>query len=160
MDLHDKKEKILSFLQLLISHHQESYYDRTLSLKIRGKKIHLCARCTGIMSSLLISSIIMGFLRFFLHVSLDPYLSLILAVFFLIPTLIDWSTQKLEFRESTNSIRIGLGIFLGIGMMLLQFTVTISVYTSIAIVLALVFFFSVVTIQNYRINRQYNKLDA
>ncbi len=140
----------MRFLHLLISHHSEDKYDRTLTLRIRGKEIHFCARCTGITVSLLISMFVIIILRISIGLFFDPFISLIFAVSFLIPTMIDWITQKLEFRESTNRIRISLGILLGVGISLLQFALLLPTITHAVIVIVVGILFAVIIYKNHK----------
>jgi uncharacterized membrane protein len=143
------KDDILRILHYLISHHSEEYYNRTIRIRIRGKNLHICARCTGITSSFLISAIVVFFLRIFLGFFINPYIALIISVILLIPTMVDWATQKLEFRESTNKIRIGLGILLGIGFTLLQFAIVLSVLTTSVVLITLIIFFGVIIYRDH-----------
>ena len=102
----------------MISHHPPARLHRTICLGFGAKKIHICARCMGIYSSLLgiFITYILGF-RF----PLGVYIPLIL--FFPMPSVIDWFTQSSKLRESRNSIRVGTGLLLGIsaGLFMLLF---------------------------------------
>ena len=106
---HIDKRDLHYLIFLMISHHPPGRLHRTIGLGFRGKKVYLCARCTGIYSSItgIFITYIVGF-RFPLWV----YLPLIL--FLPIPSVIDWFTQSSKLRESRNSIRVGTGLLLGI----------------------------------------------
>lgn len=101
-----KKEHGLLFF--LLSHHGRRKLHRTIQVAFRGKKVYLCARCTGICSGIL-STIALRFLGFvvpyFLYV---PLISVLPA-----PATADWMTQSCGLRESKNAIRVTTGYLLG-----------------------------------------------
>ncbi|WP_425491991.1 DUF2085 domain-containing protein [Haloplanus salinarum] len=84
------------------------------SLSYRGRYFGLCARCTGMYTS--------GILTMLTYpvwgASLTPALSILLGVVLLIPGGIDGVTQLIGDRESTNSIRVLTGVLLGVGVVL------------------------------------------
>ncbi len=139
-----RKEKVKDFFLILLSHHAEEYYNRTFTISIRGREIHFCARCSGVILSF-ISALIYFF---FAKLELEPTFSLILATILAIPVTIDWGTQKLGYRESRNSIRFSTGALLGIGTSLLKFTFTIYWLTLIVVTTFIVIFF-IITIRGY-----------
>ena len=95
-------ERVASF-SLLIEHHPPWLRDRCLCLHLKGRSVYLCARCTGTF---------LGFVAGYLirSASTSPYLMSLLAL----PALIDWGTQKLCLRESTNIMRVLTGFSLGL----------------------------------------------
>ena len=103
-------------LFLLLSHHMPEKLHRTLHLKIRGKDIYLCARCTGDYSGTIIILIawLLGF-------EFPLWLFLPLIATLPISPVIDWVTQSCKLRESRNRIRVLTGFLLGIskGLILL-----------------------------------------
>ena len=129
-----KSEKIKNFFLMLLSHHSEEYYNRTFTLSFRGKEIHFCARCSGV---ILIFFMAVCF-ELLANLKVDPTLSLVLAIIMVIPVLIDWGTQKLGYRESRNVIRFTTGGLLGVAISLLQYAYTLRVLTIIAISIYLV----------------------
>ncbi|MHA1301517.1 MAG: DUF2085 domain-containing protein [Candidatus Helarchaeota archaeon] len=139
-----KREKIKNFFSLLLSHHTEEYYNRTFTLSIRGKEVHFCARCSGV----ILSFIVALFVIYFMEIELEATFSLILATILVIPVVFDWGTQKLGYRESINSIRFITGSLLGIGISLLQFTYSIHWITFIVIAVYLVIFF-IISMRSY-----------
>lgn len=76
------------------------------SLKIKGKPMVLCARCTAIYGSYALLPVLFFFPT--LH-------NLWLAILLQIPMLIDGFTQKWKWRESTNKLRVVTGLLSGIG---------------------------------------------
>ena len=110
-----KKERRLLFF--LLSHHSPKKLHRTIAVAFGGKKMYLCARCTGACSGIL-STIVLRFLGFvvpyFLYV---PLVSALPA-----PATLDWMTQSCGLRESKNVIRVATGYLLGVaeGLILLS----------------------------------------
>jgi len=96
-------EKVSSILRLLVEHHQPWLRDRCLCLDLNGRPVYLCARCTGTVLGFVAGSLIGS-------ASTSPYLISLLAL----PALIDWGTQKLCLRESTNIMRVLTGFSLGL----------------------------------------------
>ncbi|MCQ6268278.1 DUF2085 domain-containing protein [Fictibacillus sp. WQ 8-8] len=76
------------------------------SLKIKGKPMALCARCTAIYGSYLL----LPFLYFVPQVH-----NLLFALLLQLPMLIDGFTQKWKWRESNNTLRVITGLLSGIG---------------------------------------------
>lgn len=101
-----KKEHGLLFF--LLSHHGQRKLHRTIQVAFRGKKMYLCARCTGTCSGIL-SMIALRFLGFVVPYVL--YVPLISAL--PVPATLDWMTQSCGLRESKNSIRVTTGYLLG-----------------------------------------------
>ena len=89
---------------LLLSHHPPAQYTRTLRLSFRGRKVRICARCTGELLGLLITIAVYRYLSL-----LPVWLITIVAAVFPLAAIIDWSTQANEMRESTNVLRLVTG---------------------------------------------------
>ena len=63
---------------------------------------------------------------------------LLFCVLFASPTILDWLTQALDWRESTNKLRLFTGFLLGIGtalfsLMPLSLIIRRVLYTGIAV---------------------------
>jgi len=99
-----------SLLFLLLSHHRPQKLHRTIHIHIKGRDIHLCARCTGIWAG-----IITAFLAFFFRLDLPAWLYVFLLAILPAPAMLDWVTQTCKLRESRNAIRVLTGYFSGIG---------------------------------------------
>ncbi len=103
-----------ALITFLLSHHTADKIHRCLKLKFGSHQLRLCARCTG---SYL--GIVMGFFSPCLFkLALNEVQLFFLVCLLALPALLDWSTQKLDLRESTNEIRIATGFLLGLGSML------------------------------------------
>ncbi len=96
-------------LFLVLSHHPPERLHRTICLGFRGKKVYLCARCTGTFSSL-----IAVLVAYFIGLRFPLWLYLPLISVLPITATVDWLTQSCKLRESRNSIRVGTGLLLGI----------------------------------------------
>lgn len=96
-------EKVSSFLRLSVEHHPPWLRDRCLCLDLNGRRVYLCARCTGTALGFIAGSLVGSAFA-------SPYLISLLTL----PALIDWGTQKLSLRESTNIIRVLTGFSLGL----------------------------------------------
>jgi uncharacterized membrane protein len=96
-------EKVAYFFRLLVEHHPPWLRDRCLCLSLMGRHVYLCARCTGTVLGFVAGSIIVL-----------GYPGLYSVVLLALPALIDWGTQKLCLRESTNMIRVLTGFSLGL----------------------------------------------
>lgn len=99
--------------EILVSHHLPHRYARTFALPGRGRKIHVCARCTGQVTGL-VAFVVVYLLRADLPVLLFvPTTQLVFAVAPL-PAAIDWLTQSGGTRESSNPVRLITGACLGL----------------------------------------------
>ncbi len=96
-------------LFLIGSHHPPDRLHRTIRLSFKGKRVHLCSRCTGtglgIIGIFAANAFGFGFpIEFYLPVI--SFLPLVATV--------DWFTQSAKLRESNNWIRVSSGFLLGI----------------------------------------------
>lgn len=113
------REDVRKAILYLLSHHTEEHLDRAICLKIFGRKIYFCARCTGLTLGF-ISGALLQYFGFITY--LDGNLSLLLAICLALPAMVDWWTQSFFGRESKNYIRVPTGYSLGIGITLLRFS--------------------------------------
>jgi len=131
-----KVRKKESLLFLLLAHHRSDQLHRTIHLRLGQRDLYLCARGTGRYSGLLTTVILGNFLQIPLWFY---YFSFII---FPIPATIDWTTQKIGWRESRNVIRVPTGFLLGIGngLHILSFFKGLTSIYTFGIVVLLVFF--------------------
>ncbi len=108
-----RTDDIKEGLHMMISHHPPSLYGHCLRLSIRGRSLYFCGRCTGIYGGLGI-----GLLVFFLfNVSLTPtWLWFLISVTLGFSTVVDWMSQRLTPRKTTNTIRAVTGFCSGFGL--------------------------------------------
>ena len=108
-----RSDDIKQGLHMMISHHPPSLYGHCLRISIRGHSIYFCGRCTGIYGGLGI-----GLLVFFLfRISLTPtWLWFLISVILGFSTVVDWMSQRLTPRKTTNNIRALTGFCSGFGL--------------------------------------------
>jgi len=145
-------ETIDSVIRLLVEHHPPWLRDRCLSLKLFNKRLYLCARCTGTVLGFATASII--------SYMLSPYL----VVFLALPAMIDWGTQKLCLRESSNRLRVLTGFSLGIALnysQSLSLNIRLGITLTFLATMSLITFRSIKTVPSYPqtglINRYFSK---
>lgn len=92
----------------LLSHHEPHHWDRCYAPTIRGRRVRLCARCTGIYPG-----IVVGLLAYALGV-LGP-LSLLLVAVLPLPALVDWARTAFTASRGSNPVRTATGALLGVG---------------------------------------------
>ncbi len=98
--------------EYLIAHHFPNRYNRTLQLRRSGRAYHFCARCTGELIGF--GVYIALFLTFpgFASGSSTPLAATLIGIGPIV-ALIDWLTQTVRARESTNPIRVLSGGLVG-----------------------------------------------
>ena len=85
------------------------------TLSLIGKKIRICARCTGYVAGFTFLYILQQILRLdFLRIT--PTWTFYLSIFLLVPLIFDWLTQSWGLRESVNGIRFITGLFFGFAL--------------------------------------------
>jgi len=89
-----------------------------ITLDVFGRRLRLCARCTGDpLGSLALTAVIgLKGLQFF--GSLSPLYQVSVCIILLAPLTLDWLTQSWGLRESNNGLRLLTGLFLGSGVSL------------------------------------------
>ena len=89
-----------------------------ITLDVFGRRLRLCARCTGYAIGFLALTAVIGVrgLRFF--GSLSPLYQVAVCLLLLAPLTLDWVTQSWGLRESNNGLRLLTGLFLGAGVSL------------------------------------------
>lgn len=86
-----------------------------VTISVFGRQLHVCARCSGIVLGLLVFKISLLFLNFH-NYSLPFLLGFPISLLLALPSMIDWITQKLGFRQSTNDVRLTAGFLEGLGV--------------------------------------------
>ncbi|MEM2637437.1 MAG: DUF2085 domain-containing protein [Candidatus Korarchaeota archaeon] len=108
---------VKEFLHFLLSHHTPDRYCRTFTLRVGKNEIHFCARCT-----FMYFGFGAGLLLLFLFPLYIPNVLLrnVLPGLLALPAVIDWSTQTLGMRESSNRLRAITGFSLGMGIAMVK----------------------------------------
>jgi uncharacterized membrane protein len=117
-------------------------HNHWFTLKVLGREVRLCARCSGYMVGLLASMGLHGLIGFDLTNHFSVGTQVFICLLSVLPLASDWLTQSWGWRESNNSLRFLTGAILGVGIFLFsRIDVTHSlrnayyVYTAIAIAL-------------------------
>jgi len=109
----DRTDDVKEGLHMLLSHHPPSLYGHCLRISFMGHSMYLCGRCTGIYGGL-------GFGLVFLvllNVNLTPsWFWFMLSVVLGFSTVVDWMSQRLTPRKTTNHIRAITGFLSGFGL--------------------------------------------
>lgn len=95
-------------------------------ITIKGWRMPLCARCSGILAGMLLA---FGYKIFFgIHFSQNLMITGILLI---LPTAIDGFTQLYGYRKSTNFMRLTTGFLAGIGLII--FTKFLNIWLKLLI---------------------------
>ncbi|MFX1351967.1 MAG: DUF2085 domain-containing protein [Promethearchaeota archaeon] len=107
-----KKEFSETFNRLWLvffAHHAPDKFHRCLRIQIRGRKLYLCARCTGMLSGIYAAVFLLPSLQSLVL----PTIAWIVLIAFPLPAIVDWLSQYSGKRESNNRIRVVSGLLLG-----------------------------------------------
>jgi len=92
----------------LLSHHVPPEHDRCYAPVVLGRRVYLCARCSGvypgIVAGVVVPTVGPGV----------PWTALLVALFPL-PALLDWTLTAFTDRRGTNGVRTLTGVLLGFG---------------------------------------------
>ena len=103
-----------SILYLALAHHPPSKIHRTIILRIGRFQQPLCARCLG----QFVSTVIITSLQLVTGLNIDMPHWLIISALCPLPSIIDWTTQTIGRRESTNWLRVLTGAIFGVSVAL------------------------------------------
>ena len=107
IDVSELKKGLAETRQYLLSHHPPSEYDRCYSPVVFGRRVRLCARCSGIYPGIATG----------VGVGLATGARAGLLVLFLLPlpALLDWALTAFTDRPGRNVVRTASGALLGLG---------------------------------------------
>lgn len=115
------------------------YWDRLLAhnhwitLRAFGKELRFCARCSGVVLGASMLRLLAILLRSPMNCSIPLQIGVPVSLLLALPSIVDWSTQNLGFRQSNNTLRVVTGVFEGVGVMFLSL-VEASVLSRFAII--------------------------
>jgi len=99
--------------RMLMSHHPPSMYGHCLRVTILGRSLYFCGRCTGIYGGLGLG--LLGLFMF--QIQLEPeWLWFFISVVLGFTTIVDWMSQRLSPRKTTNLIRSSTGFMSGLAL--------------------------------------------
>ncbi len=100
-------------IHMLLSHHPPSLYGHCLRVSFRGRSLYFCGRCTGIYGGLALGIILL----LLFQVNLNPdWFWFMFSVLLGFTTVVDWMSQRLTPRKTTNHIRAITGFGSGFGL--------------------------------------------
>lgn len=108
IDVGELRKGLAETRKYLLAHHRPSEYHRCYSPDIAGRRVQICARCSGIYPG-----IVAGFLA---HAFLpDGYSSVLWVALFPLPALLDWTVTTFSGTDGSNPVRTATGMLLGYG---------------------------------------------
>lgn len=117
-------------LQMLLSHHPPSMYGHCLRVTVMGRSLYFCGRCSGIYGGLGLGLIVL----FTLRIPLQPdWFWFFLSVFLGYTTIVDWMSQRLTPRKTTNFVRATTGFMSGLALALIFYLANL-LYMLVALV--------------------------
>ena len=113
MDNFDRTGDVIGGAHMLLSHHPPSMYGHCLRVSFMGRSIYLCGRCSGIYGGLGGGLLFL----FIFQIQLNPeWLWFFIAVVLGYTTIIDWMSQRLTPRKTTNFTRASTGFMSGLAL--------------------------------------------
>lgn len=118
MDDFDRASDFREGVQMLLSHHPPSMYGHCLRVSFMGRSLYLCGRCSGIYGGLGGGLLFL----FIFRVQLIPeWFWFFVSVALGYTTIIDWMSQRLTPRKTTNLVRASTGFMSGIALAIIFF---------------------------------------
>jgi len=100
-------------LHMLLSHHPPSMYGHCLRVTVLGRSLYFCGRCSGIYGGLGLGLIFL----FMFRIQLQPdWFWFFLSVAMGYTTIVDWMSQRLTPRKTTNFVRASTGFMSGLAL--------------------------------------------
>ena len=129
MDNYDGSGDFREGLSMLLTHHPPSMYGHCLRVSFMGRSLYLCGRCSGIYGGLGGGLLFL----FFFQIQLVPeWLWFFIAVALGYTTIIDWMSQRLTPRKTTNFTRASTGFMSGLALAII-FLLANLVYMLVAL---------------------------
>ncbi|MHA2379894.1 MAG: DUF2085 domain-containing protein [Candidatus Thorarchaeota archaeon] len=113
-----KRDELRETLHMLLSHHPPSMYGHCLRVSFRGRSLYLCSRCAGIYGGLGLGIVFLFLIRF----DREPswfWFFIALAIGF--STVVDWISQRLTPRKTTNITRAATGFLSGVSLAMILY---------------------------------------
>lgn len=93
-------------------------HNHWLTISVQGRKVRLCARCSGYVTGLIAAISLHNLTGFLQFRTLPINLQFTVCLLTLLPLAVDWLTQSWGWRKSNNSLRFLTGATLGTGVFL------------------------------------------
>ena len=133
---------------LFLTHHPINASDHTFYLEFGRTRIYFCTRCSGVIIGIIISTFVLHTVELIYNMIIPPELALFLCCILPIIGIIDWGTQKLQYRKSTTFSRLLTGFLIGLAMNLISYTAEYYLLLLIIITVYFVLFFFLVFLGN------------
>ncbi|MCI4323230.1 MAG: DUF2085 domain-containing protein [Thermoplasmata archaeon] len=101
--------------EIILSHHLPHRYGRTIGVRIRGRTVRFCSRCSGQLLGAA-TFLLVALLRADLPFSLTALSVQLLFAGAPLPAALDWLLQSTGRRESSNPVRLLSGLLLGFSL--------------------------------------------
>lgn len=131
---------------IFFAHHAPDKFHRCLKIQIKGRKLYLCARCTGMLSGIYAAVFLFPLIQDFV----SPIIALTMLTVFPLPAMLDWLSQYGGRRESNNGIRVASGLLLGFSIGSLAFTKEYILTLSIVFIYTILILIAVLIIRTKR----------
>jgi uncharacterized membrane protein len=95
-------------------------HNHPITLTINGRKLKICARCSGAVAGFTTALTFTVFISFTFFLQLQPFYQLFFCVGLVTPAIIDWLTQTWRLRESNNTLRFSTGFLEGVAVAFLH----------------------------------------
>jgi uncharacterized membrane protein len=156
LDEFDGTSDIIGGAHMLLSHHPPSMYGHCLRVSIKGRSIYLCGRCSGIYGGLGLGLIFL----FIFQIQLNPeWFWFFIAVLLGYTTIIDWMSQRLTPRKTTNFVRASTGFLSGLALAIIFYLGNLG-YMLVALASMSASVGIVGLIENKRRNAYYREIQA
>ena len=156
MDEFDRTGDFLGGAQMLLSHHPPSMYAHCLRVSFRGRSLYLCGRCSGIYGGLGGGLLFL----FIFQIQLNPeWFWFFTAVALGFTTVIDWMSQRLTPRKTTNFVRASTGFMSGLALAIIFYLANLG-YMLVALAVMSSSIGIVGLIENRRRSAYYKEIQA
>jgi uncharacterized membrane protein len=108
LDVTEIRRGLAETRRFLLSHHEPSEHYRCHAVRVRGRRVHLCARCSGVYPGIALGAV---------GHSLGPDAAVVLLLVGVLPlpALVDWAITSFTHRRGHNAVRTATGLLLGVG---------------------------------------------
>ena len=142
---------------LFLTHHPINASDHTYYLEFGRTRIYFCSRCSGVVLGIILSIFFFHFINLTFNLGISPEIALILCAIFPVIGIVDWGTQKLQYRKSTTFSRLLTGLLIGFAMNLISYTGQYYLYLILIITVYFVIFFLLVYLGNRKEMKKFKK---
>lgn len=156
MEEFDRTGDFREGVHMLLSHHPPSMYGHCLRVSFMGRSLYLCGRCSGIYGGLGAGLLIL----LLFQIQLNPeWFWFFVAVALGFTTVIDWMSQRLTPRKTTNFVRASTGFMSGLALAIIFYLGNL-IYMLVALAVMSASIGIVGLIENRRRSAYYKEMQA